>query len=364
VLTAAINTKRDGHYIAAVRSTLLEDARTNSFIRSQEFDNAAWTKDGTTVSANAATAPDGTGTADKLLETATNAAHQAYQTSTTTASTTQAYSFFVAAGERTWAYIQTGLRDGSTPRSWVNLATGAIGTTGSGHNIRVTAVSHGFYRVEIAVNSLTGANATYAAVGAATGDAVFSYLGDITKGIYVWGGQHERDCSFASSYIPTVAATVTRGADSYSLPFTTPPQESTLYAKFVEGGTLAVSGGICGNGESANASFSLFATGSNYSIIHREAADVTSGQGAAPSIGQVNELRGVLFGDGSVQSGQSIAGAAETLGAQSAASPLATAWANQILLLNARFTGNNGFTALQSFKIVAGARSLSEMRGA
>jgi hypothetical protein len=44
-----------------------EMARTNLILRSQEIDNASWTKTATTVTANAATAPDGTTTADKLL---------------------------------------------------------------------------------------------------------------------------------------------------------------------------------------------------------------------------------------------------------------------------------------------------------
>jgi hypothetical protein len=47
---------------------LIEEQRTNLLTYSEQFDNAAWTKGNTTISANAATAPDGQTTADKLVE--------------------------------------------------------------------------------------------------------------------------------------------------------------------------------------------------------------------------------------------------------------------------------------------------------
>ena len=53
---------------------LVEEARTNLLLRSEEFDNANWTKSRATVTANAATAPDGTSNADKLVEDSTASA--------------------------------------------------------------------------------------------------------------------------------------------------------------------------------------------------------------------------------------------------------------------------------------------------
>lgn len=54
------------------------EARTNGMLRSQEFENAAWTPNGLgaaapTITANAATAPDGTVTADRVQFSATSA---------------------------------------------------------------------------------------------------------------------------------------------------------------------------------------------------------------------------------------------------------------------------------------------------
>jgi hypothetical protein len=47
---------------------------------------------------------------------------------------------------------------------------------------------------------------------AAESDNVFSYAGDVTKGIYAWGAQVELG-SFASSYIATTTIAVARNAD-------------------------------------------------------------------------------------------------------------------------------------------------------
>jgi hypothetical protein len=48
-------------------------ASVNLFTQTQQFDNAAWTKNATTATANTTVAPDGTSTADTLTATATTA---------------------------------------------------------------------------------------------------------------------------------------------------------------------------------------------------------------------------------------------------------------------------------------------------
>lgn len=47
----------------------------NLLLRTEEFDHAYWTKRNSTITANATTAPDGTLTADKLVENTANAEH-------------------------------------------------------------------------------------------------------------------------------------------------------------------------------------------------------------------------------------------------------------------------------------------------
>lgn len=68
------------HYAALVQQLL---------VRTEEFDNASWTKNSTTVTANAATAPDGTVTADVVAYNAAN--DYIYQVDATTVVTSKAF---------------------------------------------------------------------------------------------------------------------------------------------------------------------------------------------------------------------------------------------------------------------------------
>lgn len=352
---------------ALPRTFLLEGARTNNLSKAQEFDDAAWDKGGATVSANATPAPDGTTTADRLEEdNAAGALHFTRRSAlTTTASTDQAISVYVARDTRSWVRMATVDRAGTLRNSWINLVTGALGTVNSGHTIRVTTLANLWFRIEVVFNSGIGANQVDWYILLATADGVETYDGVAGNGVYLWGAQHEQDVSFATSYIPTTTAAVARGADAYTLPFTPPPQEMTFYIKFTEQGSVYTgnTNGLFGVGASTNAALYVLNSGAagSYGVGHVRATTVSSVLATRPAIGAITEIRVVLFGDGSVQIGQSIAGAAETVGTQSAANALATAWFDALLTLNDR-GGVPGFSAIQSLKVVAGARSLAEMR--
>jgi hypothetical protein len=67
----------------------------NLFLRSQEFENAAWTKAGSTISANSTLAPDGTTTADTLTEDTSTGTHDLYITTPISTIAGQTYTFSV-----------------------------------------------------------------------------------------------------------------------------------------------------------------------------------------------------------------------------------------------------------------------------
>jgi hypothetical protein len=187
---------------------LIEEQRTNLLLQSQTFDNAAWTKNRSSISANAATAPDGTNTAEKLIEdTATNT-HFINQTQTTTAST-HIFSCYLKAGERSWATLYV---SGANVGQYFNLSTGTVGSTfvGAPTSASIISVGNGWYRCAITFTSTTSSDGR---IYVAAGDANNSYTGNGTSGIYIWGAQLEAG-AFATSYIPTVASTVTRAADT------------------------------------------------------------------------------------------------------------------------------------------------------
>lgn len=181
----------------------------NGWTRSEEFDHADWSKQNVTVTANILPAPDGTTTLDRVLETATTATHGVYRTTPAlTANTAQASSVFAVGTGRTWMMIQTFDKAGVSKQSWINLSTGVAGTTAAGHTISAELYPDGWYRVGLLWNSASGGSAPEVAFFIASADNVSSYLGDITKGLFLWGAQHDTDRATISSYAPTTTAAV------------------------------------------------------------------------------------------------------------------------------------------------------------
>jgi hypothetical protein len=193
---------------------LVEEARTNLCLQSQTFDNASWTKQATTVSSNAATAPDGTATADKIVEdAAAGSAHGVYQGITVVDATVYTMSVYAKAGERTWLRL---LEDfGSTASAYFNLGSGVVGTVGGSGtpSATITALASGWYRCTLTFTSL-GTSAGLQA-RTTTGDATATHDGDGASGLYLWGAQLE--AAFATSYIPTTTSSVARAADAVAV---------------------------------------------------------------------------------------------------------------------------------------------------
>jgi hypothetical protein len=185
---------------------LLEPQRTNIVVRSEELDNASWLKSNATVSANSIASPDGTVDADKIVESATNSTHFVYQTFALTPSTDYTASVYLKAAERTRCTIRFSNLAGAN-ESLVNLATG---TTDTG---TLTNVGNGWFRFSRTINSSTGVGVPLINIFIANSSGVTSYLGDGTSGLYAWGAQVEVG-AYATSYIPTTTASVTRNADS------------------------------------------------------------------------------------------------------------------------------------------------------
>jgi hypothetical protein len=365
--TAAINTKRDGHYIGGVRSILLEDARTNICLQSQDF-ATTWTLGNATVTANAVNGLDNTATGDKLKEDGTTNTHFVFQT-ITCANGAQTLSVFAHAGERTKIVVAMSDNTTGSASIGVDLTNGTTFASGLGvgswTNISATVTpypTNGYYRITLTATRGAGTQTLPQFYLWTTG---IIYAGIAGNGLYIWGAQLEM-ASFASSYIPTLALAVTRAADSYSLPFTTPPQEMTVYAKFVEGGTLVVSGRLADITGAADtgARFILSGSAGVYASTHSNGvAAVASAEALTPSIGDTVEVNGRLFGDGSVDITQTRNGGALEVGAQTAPNALAGAWSGPLIWLNSGGTaGSVGYTAIQALRIVAGVRTLDAMR--
>lgn len=186
------------------------EGRTNIALRSSGVDNASWNKDGTTVSADAVAAPDGTTTADKLVETATTAPHLIYQTITVSNATVYTWSVYAKKAERDWIAVDAA-DNGGDHYTFFDLTNGVVGTNAAGNAASIEALANGWYRCIV---TRTTANVTgYHQIHVASADNTLSYLGNITKGLYVWGAQLEAG-SFATPPIPTAGSSATRAADA------------------------------------------------------------------------------------------------------------------------------------------------------
>ena len=190
---------------------LVEEQRTNLLLRSAEFDNASWTKSNASVTANSISAPDGTATADTLIEdTATNT--HLVQISGISVTNGTAYTLSCYAKPAGRNFVQLLLTGGfvSNVQAIVDLTNGTVGTTLGSPVVTVTSLVNGWYRVSITATT-TSTTTTTVQIRVASNSTSGFYQGDGTSGIYIWGAQLEVG-AFPTSYIPTTTAAVTRSA--------------------------------------------------------------------------------------------------------------------------------------------------------
>ena len=205
---------------------LVEEARTNLCLQSQVM-GTTWSNSANTLTADAVAAPDGTTTADLLTPTSANSAHNLTQAITHTVAT---WTFSVYLKPN--GYTKFGIRENTTVGSYATFNCSGAGSVLDSSNATgtITAIANGWYRVTMAY---TGA-ATAQTMGLYVLDAAYTtgtphsytYIGDTTSGMYVWGAQDEAG-AFATSYIPTTIASVTRAADRPLLTGTAFPLSQT-----------------------------------------------------------------------------------------------------------------------------------------
>ena len=188
---------------------LLEPQRTNLVTYSEQFDNAAWLKSNSTITANATTSPDGTTNADKLIPSATPSVNKYIYRSVSAASgSVYSITIFAKAAE----YDRLRIEDGNNSQgAWFNLSSGTVGTVGASTTANIEALDNGWYRCSISKATVT-TSIFFVIVGS---NAENIQVGDGTSGIYIYGAGAELG-SYATSYIPTTTTAVTRLADSAS----------------------------------------------------------------------------------------------------------------------------------------------------
>ena len=186
VLQTATTNEARNHYLqdgSGLNGLLIEEARTNILLYSEQFDDATWAGNTATITANSVAAPDGTLTADTATFTGTQLVRQTVTGLTNP--TTLAPSIFIRAAAATTVNIRQG-----------NTAAG----------FEAKAVTTSWQRIEATVGSNASTSFN------------FDVQGTDTE-VYIWGGQLEAG-SYATSYSATTSASVTRAADVASIDLT------------------------------------------------------------------------------------------------------------------------------------------------
>lgn len=232
--TPAFEFNADGTY----RGLLVEPAATNLALRSAAF-NTTWGKSDITVTDNSIASPDGTTTADTITEGTAGTA-EIFQTCTIASGSTATFSIHIKANANNdfvRLIISQSGGFGNRVQTWFNLTNNTFGNsanvgTATGVTVASQLLPNGWYRISLsgAIPSVTSyviSVSSAASSGSSTRVNNASY--------YLWGAQLETG-SVATSYIPTVASTANRTADSVTLTGASSligQTEGTLYAEIV-----------------------------------------------------------------------------------------------------------------------------------
>lgn len=357
---------RDAHYIAGVRTLLLEVTSANLCLQSQTLAHATWTKDaGLTVPVTNAVAPDGTLTACRVDADGSGVSLDIRQTITFTGDGTKVVSVYLKPGTAAVTDVQISLAVG-TPRHTVRITWATLAVTtqaGAGTIYDTEALANGWYRFGFAVDSVVATDTNQILILPAGTSAVAGT-------VYVWGVQVENAVQ-PSSYIATTTVTVTRASDVLYFPYTPVPQEETFFVDGFERTRCNVAPAtttiLLGISDGASADPRTFlkrpsaSTGYQYSYDPATERTTANVGGASTEVGARIRLRGLLGSNGAPSIGVTVNGGAESTAGPGTADPLAAAWSGQRLYvgsLGGALIGNFAFARVLN---VAGTLSMDDL---
>jgi len=193
------------------------DISSNLTNYSEQFDNAYWTPEKCSISANAGVSPDGTTTADKMI--VNSGAQSSSSIYKSISSSDRTLSIFAKPDGFDYLNLIFQVGGSNSQAAQFNVSTGAVAVTNNS-TATITAVGDGWYRCSIIpTNSSTSSNILIAVNDGATPGSYFNtpVTGDGSKGILIWGAQLE--AGTLTTYLPTTSAAlvgltgVTRGAN-------------------------------------------------------------------------------------------------------------------------------------------------------
>lgn len=219
----------------------------NLFGYTEQLNNTSfWGPQGATVTANTTTAPNGTLTADSLIENTANTDHYiGIQSGLTLTAVPYTMSVYLKKAGRDWCNI--GLFNGVDSKSaWFNLNTGTIGTINSGITANIESVGNGWYRCSITRTMAANSN-NYIGIGASLTDGSIAYLGNGSTSIYVWGAQLELG-STATTYQPIATTQQAFISNQFKYNLVNPVDSDAAFRLVFNGGWTHSANGATPNG--------------------------------------------------------------------------------------------------------------------
>jgi hypothetical protein len=193
----------------ACKGLLIEEARTNLFLASDNF-ATTWSVADATIDANNIISPDGTQNADKITMGSDGSVPA--QSITLAAATSYTISGYVKAGGTVpWLRVRVNRASGSVS-SFFNLETPGIGVQNAGFSgAAIELVGNNWYRFRVQYLPASGNEGVrfIAFIGVTANNSGTASTGNH---MWLWGMQAEAG-AFVTSYIPTTTTALTRNAD-------------------------------------------------------------------------------------------------------------------------------------------------------
>lgn len=349
---------RDAHYIAGLRTTLLEATATNTALWSNDFSQrTAWTLAGGSngvgpgFSGNPA-GPDGVfGSTSGLilnacttLGTSVSYIQQAPAGQPTAAQTLSTWAKGHLGGEHMWLM--------STADNSTYQRTAGVLTTSKFQRLSCTSGSLGGYNFRFGIDLR---DSSQTVVSATTID-------------YLYGAQIEAG-TVATSFIPTTTVAATRAADVLTIPWSATPVALSMYVKMIDQGITAQAASSdrviasIGNGENR---LTLLATSTGYALNYRVASTdhIVTDTASLAAFGDTIEFHITLTGAGVASISHTKNGGTETTPQSTSAIAFPAAWDSPNIELGSLGGAQQGGLALAALVIVGGVTTLLKTRSA
>ena len=189
---------------------LHEGARTNLWLRSENFASASWTKNGGSISNIANVSPSGRSTSELFNEDATTGTHRLFQSSNYVSGTSYTISVYLKFAGRQYVVINfPAIASGS---SVFDIQNGAVMVTPATTTTSIINAGNGWYRCSITATATSTTTQSAIIAGSINSTGTTSYTGLNGPAFYIFGAQLEAGLE-ASSYIPTTISTASRSDD-------------------------------------------------------------------------------------------------------------------------------------------------------